>query len=857
MQQYAGQSSHIDTPQTLNTGAIIGGRFEVLQLLRRDFAGTVYSARDSQSQRDVECLLISLPTEETHQLLELRAHIHEAKQLRLKSFASTYGIGKQGGDGYVVRQRIEGRPLTDHLNHRSQNHRPFKQRGLCSLLVEVIQALEALRAQDVDIHEHGLLRPNVIMIQNQEKPRIRMSDVGLGLLRPTLVKNAEYDPWCRGCIPELRGEKPPIDSDLYTLGALLFQMTQLRPFSKSWLRELSVPPAFPQLPDIIEACTVEQPMITLTDLKSELKYAAQSQVESGGLTRDLSQLQERLQQIIQYETPTPSGPPLHQPERLERERSQAVIDPILAGEESVSVSFNRLPSVDEGAEIADDQGLFLTPVPTNILMSDDTERLVQVDLKRHLVTPPHDLAEEDALSEFDKMNEQLNFQGLVDPMHSLLEAGEGLLESVTEKMPILSSETEKMPTYSPEEPLPRAVEVNGEREQLEAIPYSEEELQVDMSGLNSMFEGVDDELQTAKLPVQVNQIDPSGLDEVIETLHGVEMEELGDEKEEFEALRHMYSSPDQFDLGTNRQLEIPQPAVIPPPPPQSFDQIDDDLNGQRWIVVRDGIDYGPYTLDELSHQLFREEIGLETEICDIETDQRAALGEFTSLDHVLNEWAKERLERKRLKAERTLIRKRRRRIMAVVLLIMIGAITFGAVTYGPELKEAMLPKPARIDLSTWLSATPPEMKALEQLKISPAQRAARAQLARAEKARQETLRDAKEMAREAREAQEASSVDFSSSGTKQPPFSRDDFDKAISTRSQALMNCITSEHQRFPDRSVLRITMTVQQSGRFLNARLVDGSDPGVKCVFRAIKGLKMQAFSGGDKTITLPYQVK
>ena len=207
---------------------MIGGRFEVLQMIRRDFVGTVYKAQDGRSQRDVECLLINLNPEENHRLLELRAHIHEAKKIRLKSFASTYGIGKQGSDGYIVRQNIDGRPLTDHLNHRSQNHRPFKQRGLCSLLIEVIQALEALKSQEVDVHDHGLIRPSVMMIQNNQKPRVRLTDIGLGLIRSTLVKNTEFDPWTRGCIPELRGEASPLDPDLYALGALLFQMTQLR-----------------------------------------------------------------------------------------------------------------------------------------------------------------------------------------------------------------------------------------------------------------------------------------------------------------------------------------------------------------------------------------------------------------------------------------------------------------------------------------------------------------------------------------------------------------------------------------------------------------------------------------------------
>ena len=85
------QANNQSTSAILPPGALIGGRFEVQQVIRRDFAGVVYGARDGQSQRDVECLIINLLNEDTQQLLELRAHIHDVKQLKLKSFASTYG----------------------------------------------------------------------------------------------------------------------------------------------------------------------------------------------------------------------------------------------------------------------------------------------------------------------------------------------------------------------------------------------------------------------------------------------------------------------------------------------------------------------------------------------------------------------------------------------------------------------------------------------------------------------------------------------------------------------------------------------------------------------------------------------
>ena len=123
--------------------------------------------------------------------------------------------------------------------------------------------------------------------------------------------------------------------------------------------------------------------------------------------------------------------------------------------------------------------------------------------------------------------------------------------------------------------------------------------------------------------------------------------------------------------------------------------------------------------------------------------------------------------------------------------------------------------------------------------------------------KEETLRTAREMSQEAQLASNATVVNFNARGKRLSSFSRKEFNRALRSRADKLMKCIEAESKRSPDRSVFKVTLTVQQSGSFLNARLVKGSAPGVACVFKAIRKLKMKPFSGGDKTITLPYQLK
>lgn len=88
-------------------------------------------------------------------------------------------------------------------------------------------------------------------------------------------------------------------------------------------------------------------------------------------------------------------------------------------------------------------------------------------------------------------------------------------------------------------------------------------------------------------------------------------------------------------------------------------------------------------------------------------------------------------------------------------------------------------------------------------------------------------------------------------------FSRSEFDKVLSTRSDRLLRCIEHEYNRSPNKNNFKVSMTVHTSGHFIKAHLVDGSSQGARCVIRAIRGLKMSSFNGSSKTIVIPYETK
>ena len=78
------QATHLEPDhKLLEVGAEIGARFIVDSFTRRDFVGAVYAAKDQQSGRGIECLMIEVPPAHVKSLISLRKHIHEVKKVDL------------------------------------------------------------------------------------------------------------------------------------------------------------------------------------------------------------------------------------------------------------------------------------------------------------------------------------------------------------------------------------------------------------------------------------------------------------------------------------------------------------------------------------------------------------------------------------------------------------------------------------------------------------------------------------------------------------------------------------------------------------------------------------------------------
>ena len=191
--------------------------------------------------------------------------------------------------------------------------------------------------------------------------------------------------------------------------------------------------------------------------------------------------------------------------------------------------------------------------------------------------------------------------------------------------------------------------------------------------------------------------------------------------------------------------------------------------------------------------------------------------------------------------------------VATTFLIALGAV---GVLYGEEIYEATLPAPVTLSLEEWLPEPGRPLQPLSRREESAAQRVARRRREQAAAARASRIRDAREMAQEAREAQ-VNDLDLDQPGRTGRSFQSEELSRQVGRRSARLERCFRAEQQRNSGQTSFVVRVTVKPSGRVLNGNLRGGSAEGNRCVFRALKGLRVSSFDGTNAVVSYPFDIR
>ena len=179
--------------------------------------GIVYRAWDPQLDREVALKLIS----ETEQRAHAAMVAEEGRLLarvRHRGVVTVYGAARADGFAGLWMELVEGRTLEEILQQQGR----FSAREAALIGVDVCEALAA-------VHSAGLLHRDVKAqnVMRDRSGRILLMDFGTGRLRDlpgdTPVADLAGTPLYMA--PELlRGERASIQSDVYSVGVLLYRL---------------------------------------------------------------------------------------------------------------------------------------------------------------------------------------------------------------------------------------------------------------------------------------------------------------------------------------------------------------------------------------------------------------------------------------------------------------------------------------------------------------------------------------------------------------------------------------------------------------------------------------------------------
>jgi Tol biopolymer transport system component len=207
------------------------GPYEVLSPIGAGGMGEVYRARDPRLGREVA--LKVLPADHASDPERLRRFEQEARAvaaLNHPHILAVFDVGSEGGVAYIVFELLEGQTLRRRLERG-----PLPARKAADYAVQICRGLSAAHARGI---VHRDLKPENLFLT--QEGQVKILDFGLATLRPPQAAEridslspTQSAPTAAGAVlgtlgymsPEqVRGQPADARSDLFVLGAILYEM---------------------------------------------------------------------------------------------------------------------------------------------------------------------------------------------------------------------------------------------------------------------------------------------------------------------------------------------------------------------------------------------------------------------------------------------------------------------------------------------------------------------------------------------------------------------------------------------------------------------------------------------------------
>lgn len=253
----------------LAPGAVLGGRFELVEPASQDGVGVVWKARDQKTKKGI-ALRVFAPTlfAAPAELEVLKADVRIAAGIVHRNAASTFGMGGEKGPArFVACEWLDGKSVAEI--------RLAPQRLPLAEIVDLLSQLcEGLSVLHVKKTCHGAVRPGVTWVNGG---KVKLADIGtahaiLQTVGPAALGASEQ----AYLAPEVRasGAAASVASDVFGVGSVLYALTTGRAPTDDFVPPSSAhPQGTAELDQILLRCLGADPAArfkTVIELKRAL-----------------------------------------------------------------------------------------------------------------------------------------------------------------------------------------------------------------------------------------------------------------------------------------------------------------------------------------------------------------------------------------------------------------------------------------------------------------------------------------------------------------------------------------------------------------------------------------------------------
>ncbi|MEL6183697.1 MAG: serine/threonine-protein kinase [Myxococcota bacterium] len=247
---------------SLETGRVVAGRYEIVELLGRGAMGAVYVARQLSVDRRVALKMMSgrslLDGEESLQRFyrEVRnaTRINHPNVVRIHEF----GVDEDLQSPFLVMELLEGQTLSQYLQERGR----LELGEACGIAIQISRALAAAHTLGI---VHRDLKPDNVIVQTLPSEDLHVTVLDFGIAKRITGPNQAVDNLTgtgmivgtpRYMSPEqVNAAAVRPQSDLYALGCIFYELIEGRPPFASdndsnvlFKHATEAPPRFQSLP---------------------------------------------------------------------------------------------------------------------------------------------------------------------------------------------------------------------------------------------------------------------------------------------------------------------------------------------------------------------------------------------------------------------------------------------------------------------------------------------------------------------------------------------------------------------------------------------------------------------------------